>query len=359
MKIKRRDFITATAGTAVAAALPKISRASAQYKWNLCTTWPPKMPILQESVDMFAKEVAVASDNRLKIKVFAGGELIPPLEVFGSVSQGLVQMGVGAPYYWAGKAPAAQFFGAIPFGLNAQQFNAWMVAGGGQQLWEELYASFNLIPLCFGNTGVQMGGWFKKPISGVSDLKGLKIRMPGLGGRALAAAGANVVLMPGSEIYTALERGTIDATEWISPFHDERMGLYRAAKNYYYPGWHEPQANLELTINKAAWEKLPPDLQAIVRHCAAKISAWAFYKSEAENGPSLYRLVNEKSVKVIKFPNDILKLLRKTSNEVVDDLAGKDAFSKKVYDSYSKFAIRAREWSKVSEVAYSHHYKSR
>ncbi|NPA24306.1 MAG: ABC transporter substrate-binding protein, partial [Deltaproteobacteria bacterium] len=215
-------------GAAGLALKPRKASAKKVYHWKMVTTWPPHFPVLGESADMIAKWVEEMSEGRLKITVYGGGELVPPLGVFDAVSSGTVEMGHGAAYYWAGKHPATQFFAAVPFGLNAQGMNAWIVSGGGQQLWDELYAKFNLKAWPAGNTGVQMGGWFNKEINSINDLKGLKMRIPGLGGKVLAKAGGNAVLVAGGEIYTNLDRGVIDATEWVGPYHDYKMGFYKA-----------------------------------------------------------------------------------------------------------------------------------
>ncbi len=360
MSVKRRDFLkkfslgAATLSTVLARPSVVNAQSKAQkFNLKLTTTWPPKTAILQEAAERFSKMVRVASGGRLRIKVFAGGELIPALGAFDAVSQGNIQMGVGSPYYWAGKVPAAQFFGSMPFGMNAQQFNAWMISGGGQQLWEEIYKPFNLVPFQFGNTGVQTGGWFKKEIKSAADLKGLKIRAPGLGGKVLAKAGANVVLLPGSEVYTSLERGAVDAAEWIGPYHDEKLGLHRAAKFCYYPGWQEPSSNLELTINSKAWGSLPKDLQAIVKAAAADCSNWTLSRSEAENGAALSRLRTKHKVIVQKFPTEVLKILKGHRDSVISELVKADPLSAKVEKAYRNFSEEVQKWSEISEESYS------
>ncbi|MCP4220427.1 MAG: TRAP transporter substrate-binding protein, partial [bacterium] len=286
--MERRDFLK-KAGTSTAAAIataagattllgckkesakkqkPAAAVTKKTYEWKMVTTWPPNLPLLQTGAERFAKRVGELSDGRLKIKVFAGGELVPPMGVFDAVSKGSVEAGSGAAYYWAGKVRAAQWFTAVPFGLNAQGMNAWFYGGDGLKLWDEAYAPFNLIGRPVGNTGVQMGGWFRKEINSIEDFNGLKMRIPGLGGKVVAKAGGTVVLLPASEIFTSLERGVIDATEWVGPMHDLRMGFYKAAKYYYYPGWHEPGTCLEAMFNKKAYESLPKDLRQILESVA-------------------------------------------------------------------------------------------
>ncbi|HEC18495.1 MAG TPA: TRAP transporter substrate-binding protein [Gammaproteobacteria bacterium] len=336
---------------------PSVTKAVAKpaqtYNWKLVTTWPPNFPIFQEGVERFARDVKTMSNGRLNIKVYAGGELVPPLQAFDAVSQGTVEMSHGAAYYWAGKIPAGQFFTAVPFGLNAQGMNAWLYAGGGLELWRELYKPYNLVPFPMGNTGVQMGGWFNKKIDSIADLKGLKMRIPGLGGKVFAKAGGTPVLMAGGEIYTALDRGTIDATEWVGPFHDERLGLYRAAKYYYYPGWQEPGPVLELNVNAKAWASLSPDLQKAIENAAAASNGWMLAQFEAKNLEALAKLKNEHHVQVYPFPDDVIAELRKLSREVLEEEAAKDVDFKRIYEAYKTFAANNDSWNELSEAAYA------
>ncbi|MFQ5587105.1 MAG: TRAP transporter substrate-binding protein, partial [Thermodesulfobacteriota bacterium] len=271
--MKRRDFLkkagatAAAAGTALAFGAPAV-HARKSFNWKMVTTWPPHFPVMGEGAETFARWIEEMSEGRLRIQVYGGGELVPPLQAFDAVSQGIVEMGHGASYYWAGKAPATQFFAAVPFGMNAQQMNAWLYSGGGLALWEELYAPFNLVPFPAGNTGVQMGGWFNKEIKSIQDIRGLKMRIPGLGGKVIAKAGGSAILSEGGEIYTNLDRGVIDATEWVGPYHDYLMGFHKVARYYYYPGWHEPGTVLEVIINRGAFARLPKELQQVVRSAA-------------------------------------------------------------------------------------------
>ncbi len=322
------------------------------YNWKMVTTWPPNFPIFQTGVEQFARDIKTMSNGRLNIKVYAGGELVPPLQTFDAVSSGTVQMGHGGAYYWAGKIPAAQFFTSVPFGMNAQGMNAWLYSGGGLDLWRETYAPHGLMPFPMGNTGVQMGGWFNKKINTVDDLKGLKMRLPGLGGKVLAKAGGNPVLMAGGEIYTALERGVIDATEWVGPYHDERLGLYRAAKYYYYPGWHEPGSVLELIVNKAAWDSLPDDLKMIVSKAADSTNVRMLAEFEAKNLDALEGL-KAKGVEVLKFPTAVTDELKKLAGTVFEEEAAKDAGFKKVYDAFRAFQQKNTQWNAISESAYA------
>jgi TRAP-type mannitol/chloroaromatic compound transport system substrate-binding protein len=325
---------------------------SKSYTWKMATTWPPHFPILGEGADNFAQWVEEMSSGRLKIKVYGGGELVPPLQVFDAVNQGTVQMGHGTPSYWAGKVPASQFFASVPFGFNAQSFNSWIYCGGGIELWREAYADFNLKPFAGGNTGVQMGGWFNKEVKSIKDLKGLKMRMPGLGGKVLAKAGANAILVAGGEIYTALDRGVIDATEWIGPYHDLMMGFYKAAKYYYYPGWHEPGPGLEILVNKEAFDSLPQDLQFIIEAATFKSNMQILSEFEAKNNEALQILIKKHKVKLRRFPDTLLKKLKGISREVLEELAAKDPVCRKVYDSFLDFQKNIYSWNRLTEEIY-------
>ncbi len=325
--------------------------AAQTFNWKMVTTWPPNFPVFQEGVDRFANDVKIMSGGRLDIKVYAGGELVPPLQTFDAVSQGTVEIGHGAAYYWAGKIPAGVFFTSVPFGLNAQSMTSWLYGAGGLELWQDLYKDYGLVPFPMGNTGVQMGGWFNKRINSLKDIKGLKMRMPGLGGKVLAKAGGVPVLLAGGEIYTALERGTIDATEWVGPYHDERLGLNRAAKYYYYPGWHEPGSELEILVNKKAYDSLPADLQKIVETSARANSLWMTAQFEALNIKSL-NVLQDKNVTTLKFPDDVIRELRKLSDEVYEEQAAKDPQFKKIYDAFNDYRTKSQAWNKISEAAY-------
>lgn len=326
--------------------------AQQSFKWKLVTSWPKNFPGLGTAPERFADLVDDMSAGRLKIKVYGAGELVPALQVFDAVSQGTAEMGHSGAYYWKGKAPAAQFFTSVPFGLTAQEMNGWMYHGGGLELWQELYAPFNLIPLAAGNTGVQMAGWFNKEINSVEDLQGLKMRIPGLGGEVLKRAGGTPVTLPGGELFTSLQTGAIDATEWVGPYNDLAFGLYKAAKYYYYPGWHEPGSMMELTVNKAAFESLPKDLQAIVTVAARAINADMLAEYTARNNAALIELVEKHGVDVRELPADVLNKLRDLSDEVVAEVAAEDSAAKKVYDSYIQFREGVVKYHAISEQSF-------
>lgn len=322
-----------------------------KYRWKMVTTWPPKFPVLGEACERFAQRCRELSGGRLDIRVYGGNELVPPLEAFDTVREGGAELGCGAAYYWAGKTEAAQFFASVPFGMNAQQLNAWIYGGGGLQLWRELYADFNLIPMPGGNTGVQMGGWFNKAINTIEDLKGLKMRIPGLGGKVLDRAGGSPVLLAGGEIYTGLERNVIDATEWLGPYHDTLMGFHEIAKYYYSPGWHEPGTMLEFFVNKEGFERLPKDLQQIILTVGDATAIWVHSQMEAKNAAALAEFL-EMGIDIRQFPGEVLDQLRVYTQEAIADITQRDPMSKKVYASYSDFQRKAANYSLITEKAY-------
>jgi len=322
------------------------------YQWRMVTSWPKNFPGLGVGPEVFAKIVNEMSNGRLQVKVFAGGELVPPLGVFDAVSNGSVELGHSGPYYWKGKIPASPFFSAIPFGMTGQEMNAWLHQGGGMELWREAYAPFNLLPLAGGNSGVQMGGWFRKEINSVADLKGLKMRIPGLGGEVLQRLGGVSVTMPGGELYTALQTGVLDAAEWVGPYNDLATGLYEVTKYYYYPGWHEPGSTLELIVNKTAFEKLPPDLKKIIEIAARYVNANMLDEYTASNNAALKTLIDDHNVQLKRFPDEVLRELNKTSDQVIAELVASDPMAKKVYASWKSFADDVKAYHKVSEQAF-------
>ena len=322
-----------------------------KYEWKMVTTWPPNFPIIGEACEYFANLVNKLSDGRISIRVFGGGELVPALEAFDAVRSGAADLSHGCAYYWAGKSPAAQFFGAVPFGMNAQQVTAWVLHGGGMQLWEELYRDFGLVPMLGGNTGVQMGGWFNREINSIDDFRGLKMRIPGLGGKVLEKVGGAPILLAGGEIYTGLERGVIDATEWLGPFHDSLMGFDEIAKYYYSPGWHEAGTVLETTINKKVYDSLPNDLQQIVQSAAMNTNLWMHLQMEAKNAEALSELI-AKGVDIRTFSSEIMDELRVQTEVVVNALADSDPFARRVYDSYDTFRKKAADYAQITEKVF-------
>lgn len=326
----------------------KSNRSNKIYQWKMTTTWPPNFPVLQEACDMFANLIHVMSDERISITVYGGGELAPPLKAFDTVVSGGAEMGCGAAYYWAGKSAAAQFFATVPFGLNAQQHTGWMLNGGGLELWRELYAKFNLVPFLGGNTGVQMGGWFNREINSMEDIQGLKMRIPGLGGAVFEQAGGAQTLYPGSELYSNLERGVIDATEWLGPYHDTLMGFHEIADYYYTPGWHEPGTALEFFLRKDIYDDLTPELQAIIEAASRQVHLWVWMEMEKRNAEALSSFM-EKGIQVREFPPDVLATFRRLTEEVLNTLTADDPFAAEVYTSFKTFRANAKSYAAVTE----------
>jgi TRAP-type mannitol/chloroaromatic compound transport system substrate-binding protein len=352
--MKRRDFIAGVgSGAALAACTPaeqQSTESTERFSWRMVTTWLPNFPGLGTGVNTLARYINELSAGRLQIQVYGAGELIPAFEVFDAVSQGSAEMGHGAAYYWRGKSEATQFFACIPFGMNAHEMNAWLYYGGGLQLWREVYGRFNLMPFPAGNTGVQMGGWFNRQINSINDLRGLKMRIPGIGGEVLRRAGGTPINLPLSEIFTALQTGSIDATEWVGPYNDLALGLNNAAQYYYYPGWQEPGPTLECIINMDAWNSLPDDLKAIVRVSCQATNVDMLSEFNARNANALEQ-IRASGTDVRAFPNDVLAALKRLTFEVVDELAAADPVVAKVWTSYRDFMEHARRWQLISEQA--------
>ncbi len=334
------------------AAGPAPARRGEPVKWKMVTTWPKNFPGLGTGANYLAELITQLSGGRIEVKVYGAKELVPAFEVFDAVSRGTAQLGHGSAYYWKGKSEAAQFFSAVPFGLTADEMNAWLYHGGGMQLWEEVYAPFGLIPMASGNTGVQMAGWFNREINTLADLQGLKMRIPGLGGEVLARAGGVPVSLPGGELFTSLQSGAIDATEWVGPYNDLAFGLYKAAKYYYYPGWHEPGTTLECMVNKQAFEALPEDLRAIVKNASRVANQDLLAEYTARNNQALKTLVTEHQVELRPLPDQVLRHLKALSDEVVAEVAAKDEQSRRVYEAFRDFREQVSAWSDISERAY-------
>jgi TRAP-type mannitol/chloroaromatic compound transport system substrate-binding protein len=356
--MKRRDFLTVGGAAALAGCstgteqTPAGTTGQERFTWRIVTTWPPNFPGLGTGVNTLVRYIEQMTAGRLRIRVYAAGELIPAFEVFDAVSRGTAEMGHGAAYYWRGQSEAAQFFASIPFGLNAHEMNGWLYYAGGLDLWREVYEPFNLVPFPAGNTGVQTGGWFNKRIERVADLRGLKMRIPGIGGEVLKLAGGTPVNLPGSEIFTALQTGAIDAAEWVGPYNDVATGLHRAARYYYYPGWQEPGPTLECIVNRSAWNRLPEDLQAIVRVACQAVNLDMASEFMARNAQSLRQLEQDESVEILAFPDEVLAELKRLTLQVVDGLAASDPVVAKVWESYRQFMLQSESWQRISEQAY-------
>ncbi len=362
--MKRRALIRSAAAAGAIAGLSACRRESdgapsdgaavstRRIEWKMVTAWPRNFPGLGTGANFLAETINQISGGRLQVKVYGGGELVPAFEVFDAVSAGTAEMGHGAAYYWKGKVPEAQFFGAVPFGMNANEMNAWMYHGGGLALWTEAYAPHNLIPFPAGQSGTQMGGWFNKEINSIEDIKGLVMRIPGLGGEVFKRAGGTPQVLPGAELFTALQTGTLDATEWVGPYNDLAFGLYQAAKYYYYPGWHEPTACLEALINRDAYNALPEDLQHVVRVACMATNQNMLSDFIAQNQKALDVLVKEHHVQLRRFPDDVLATFRAHAADVIRELGETSELAGRIHRSYVEFAARTRAWLAISEQSY-------
>jgi len=355
--MKRRDVLAGAGALAVAGCTSNEScegtgTGGEQFEWKMVTTWPPNFPGMGTGVARMVEQIERATGGRLRIRVYAAGELVPAMEVFDTVSRGTVQMGHGAAYYWKGKAEATQFFTVLPFGMTYMEMNGWLYFGGGLELYRELYEKFSLVPFPAGNTGVQMGGWFNRKINSIEDLKGLVMRIPGFGGAVLERAGGTPVTLPGGEIFTALQTGAIDATEWVGPWNDTVMGLQEAARYYYYPGWQEPGPTLECIINQQAWAELPPDLQQVVELACSALNDQMTAEFTARNADYLAELEQNGQTEILEFPPEVLERLRGISAELVEELIEKDEAAARIHESFSAYKTKAARWSQLSEQAF-------
>ena len=340
----RRTFIGA--GAAVLAA-PAVARAQTQ-KWRMVTSWPKRLPGPGMSAERIAERIRVLSGGRIDITVHAAGEVVPAFEVLDAVADGVAEIAHTAAFYWQGKMPAATFFTTVPGGLTPGEHVAWVDAGGGQALWDELYAPFGGKPFMGGNTGVCMGGWFRNEIKGKADLSGTKIRSLGLGGEVYRRLGATPQTTPPAEILTSLQSGVIDAVEFVGPGTDIALGLYRVAPFYYYPGFNKPNGTGECIVSLNAWNALDAELKAIVTHACAAEANFALAEMERLNTEALTALTERFNVQLRGFPQEVIAAARTTSTEVLSELGSRNAATRKVYESYTAFRERTGAWSKIS-----------
>jgi TRAP-type mannitol/chloroaromatic compound transport system substrate-binding protein len=352
--MKRREFLKSAglglaASTAVAA--PAIAQSMPELKWRLTASWPKSLDTLWGACETFTKYVSEATDGKFHITPFAAGEIVPALQTLDAVQNGTVEMGHTAYYYYIGKDPTWALFCSVPFGLNARQQNAWFHEGGGQKLIDDFGAKFNTYNLLMGNTGCQMGGWFRKEINTVEDFKGLKMRIGGWAGKTLGKLGLVAQQLAGGDIYPALEKGTIDATEWVGPYDDEKLGFYRVAKFYYYPGWWEGGTTNHLQINLEKWNSLPKSYQAIVRAAAGAANVQELASYDARNPAALKRLVAN-GTQLRPFSQAIMEACLKASNEVNAETSATNADFKKVLDSMNAFRADAYLWWQVAEYGF-------
>lgn len=320
--------------------------------WKMVTSWPQNFPGLGVGATGLARLIEQMSGGRIKITVYGAGELVGPFEVFDAVSQGQAELGHSTAYYWKGKIPSADFFTVVPMGLTAEEMNSWFYYGGGLELWEEVYKPFGLIPNPAGNSGTQMGGWFNREINSLADLRGLKIRMPGLGAEVYQKIGAVPVNLPGNELFQAMQTGLIDAVEFVGPYNDLAFGFHRVAKYYYAPGWQEPGSAIECMINEKAFNQLTPDLQSIVRNAMRVANINMLSEYTARNQQALMTLVNDHKVQLRSFPEDVLLALKQASAEVVEAAAERNPLAKKVWASQKAFRDQVAPWTKHSLKAF-------
>ncbi|MCK9162554.1 MAG: TRAP transporter substrate-binding protein [Arcobacteraceae bacterium] len=353
--MKRRDFIKTSALTTVGAiSVPNILTASqkAKYSWKIALTWPQNMGIFVDSAVNFAKNVEVMSGGTITIRVDAAEKHKAPLNIFDLVRGGQYEMGHSASYYWKGKESSTVFFTSVPFGMTAQEQNAWFYFGGGMELMDEVYAKHGLYSFNGGNTTNQMGGWFKKEIKSIEDLKGLKMRIPGFAGEVLARVGASPVNIAPGELYTALERGTIDALEWVGPALDIKMGFQKIAP-YYYTGWHEPASEMQFLINRKKFDSLPNELKEILKSAMLNSSFMMLNQSQHENAVVWDSMKKEyPNIEIKTFPKEVIEAIKKATLEAYEEESSKNPMFKKVYNSQKEYISKAREWTKISDLAY-------
>ncbi|MEX0821803.1 MAG: TRAP transporter substrate-binding protein [Rhodothermales bacterium] len=341
--MKRRQFLLAGA--------PFI-QTSQRVTWRLASSFPNSLDTIFGAAEVLAQHVDALTEGRFRIRPYSAGELVPAFEVLGAVQNGTVQMGHGASYYFQGRNPALIFDCTVPFGLTARQLNAWLYYGGGLELTREMFADFNVINFPGGNTGTQMGGWFRRNINSLQDLRGLKMRIPGLGGQVMDRLGVTVQVIPGGEIYPALERGAIDATEWVGPYDDEKLGFQEIVKDYYYPGWWEPGPGLSFYVNRTAWDALPSAYQDAFEIAAGVAHENMLALYDARNAPALERLLEE-GVRLHAFPDDVMVAARETTRELMEEAAAGDPGYRKIYDAYTAWRDEAYRWFGTAELAYS------
>lgn len=376
--MNRREFmqnlaIRTTAATALglaagcaaqeAGVAPQADQAMAQdlpdLNWDMPTSWPVALDTIFGGAQTFAETVGTLTGGKFKINPRAAGEVAPGTEVLNVVQEGAFPIGHTASYYYVGKSPVTAFGTAVPFGLTAQQQNAWLYDGGGLQLMQEAYAKlFNVIQFPAGNTGVQMGGWFRKEINTLADLQGLKMRIPGLGGQVMAKLGVTVQTLPGGEIFQALQTGAIDAAEWVGPYDDEKLGLQKAAQFYYYPGWWEPGPTLEVEINLDEWNKLPPFYQEVIKASAYVANMTMLARYDARNNDALGRLL-EGGAQLRAYSQEILDAAEIAAFALYDELAAKDADFATVYEPWKEFRTRIYAWHNINEGSFARHYSAK
>jgi TRAP-type mannitol/chloroaromatic compound transport system substrate-binding protein len=359
--LRRRRFIklaaVGAAGATVAGCKPQEHSGPAVHtgdrvQWRLVSSFPRGLDTLYGSSELLAKRLEALSGGRFRIRPHPAGEIVPGLQVLDAVQQGTVQVGHTASYYFTGKNPALAFDAGVPFGLTARQQFAWLYHGGGSELMQDLFADFNVVSFPAGSTGVQMGGWFKREVSTLADLQGLKMRIPGLGGEVMQRLGATVQVLAGGDIYPALERGAIDATEWVGPYDDEKLGFHRIADNYYYPGWWEPGPTLSFYVNQRDWDGLPAEYKEMFETAATEVSMRMTAQYDTLNPPAMMRLLGE-GVQLRRFSDEIMEAARTASFELYEEQATADPTYRKIYDAWSSARGELYRWFGTAEAGYA------
>jgi len=348
--MQRRSFVR---GTALAGALaaPAVVHAQANIRWRLASSFPKSLDTIFGAAESFTRQVAAMSGGKFQISLHAGGELMPPFGVVDGVQNATVEMAHTAPYYFVGKDDTFALGCAIPFGLNSRQMSAWMLDGGGLALMREFYAGYNMVSFPGGNTGAQMGGWYRRPITKLADIKGLKIRTAGFAGRVMERMGAMPQALPGGEIYQALEKGTIDAAEWVGPYDDLKLGFNKVAPHYGYPGWWEGGPQLDFFINAKAWEGLSAEYKAMVEAAAAQAHVGMQARYDARNPGALRQLVAG-GAKLFRFPRDVMDAGFKEANALYSEVSAKNPAFKKIYTELVRFRAEQNLWFRFTEAGF-------
>lgn len=359
--MKRRDFVRAAAGAAglgwLAGCGDSPGQAPAvhtrpQVRWRLASSFPRSLDTIYEASEVFAKRLDAMSEGRFQVRCYPAGELVPGLQVLDAVQQGTVQVGHSASYYFTGKNPALAFDAGVPFGLTTREQIAWMREGGGLELVRGLFSDFGVISFLGGFTGVQMGGWFRREIGSLQDLVGLKMRIPGLGGQVMSRLGVTVQVLAGGEIYPALERGALDATEWVGPYDDEKLGFHKIAPFYYYPGWWEPGPQISFYVQQKAWDGLPSEYRAMFETATAEAATVMLARYDKENPPALDRLLAY-GVELRRFPDDLLVAAEEATRQIHHEQAAADAGYRQILDTWTRFREESQRWFATAELAYA------
>ncbi|MFA7280056.1 MAG: TRAP transporter substrate-binding protein [Sterolibacterium sp.] len=349
--MERRKFLkeAGLAGILAAGVAPAIAQTAPTIKWRLTSSFPKSLDTIYGGAEVLSKRLNAITGGKFQVQVFAPGEVAPGGQALDVVQNGTVECCHTCSYYYVGKDRTFAFGTAVPFGMNCRQMNAWIYYGGGQKLLDEFYSNYNVVSFAGGNTGVQMGGWFRKEINTLADVKGIKMRIAGLGGAVFSALGMVTQQIPGADIYPALEKGTIDAAEWVGPYDDEKLGFHKVAKNYYFPGWWEPGPVIHFFVNKKAWDALPADYKAAFEAAAYEANVTMMAEYDHKNPAALRSLVQQ-GVKLKRYSNEILEAAYKAAVQLYSDESAKNSHFKKIYDEYLKYQKTQNQWFSVAEL---------